>query len=226
MLPAFADLSVARHGSLSEAADYLAQLLSEAAPGVEIVAIARRPGVLSKVAVIGELGGDAVATVREQLDGERIDVVPWSAEPRRYITDALGMSEMPPIVLKPLISHAQVLVGEIDLRGMNGWRGLNRLLASSLTGWRIHLETVASSSAWALLSAARADQRSVLATIVELTPRRARVEVHGLYAWLPQPGQLAVGQELQVRITRLDPDEGRISASRRLTPTGQLSLPG
>ncbi len=226
MLPAFADLAAPRPGSLSDAALYLGQLLHEAAPGVEIAAIARRPGVLSKVAVIGDLGADIVATVRKQLDGERIDVVGWSADPRRYIADALGMGEVPPMVLKPLISHVHVLVGEIDLLGMNGWRGLNRLLASSLTGWRIHLQPIASSPAWALLESAYASRHPLAASVVELTPHRARLDIHGLFAWLQRPTGLAVGSELQVRVTRLDPDEGRIFVSRRLAPTGQLSLPG
>jgi hypothetical protein len=229
MLPAFADIEAVPRlsfGARSEAAAYLGRLLMDAAPGVEIAAIARRPGVVSKVAVIGVApGADVVVRVRAALDGERIEVVRWYPEPRSFIAAALGMAEVAPMVLRPLIAHAQVLVGEIDLRGMNGWRGINRLLASALTGWRIHLEPVAASPAWAVLSAACAERRAVAATVVDVSGRGTRVNVHGLVAHLPRRDRLPVGQELQVRVTRLDADEGRIWVSRRLGRTGQLSLP-
>jgi hypothetical protein len=229
MLPAFADIEAVPRlpfGARSEAAVYLGQLLVDAAPGMDIVAIARRPGVVSKVAVIGVVpGADVVARVRAALDGERIELVPWSPEPRSFIAAALGLAEVAPMVLRPLIVHVQVLVGEIDLRGMNGWRGLNRLLASTLTGWRIHLEPIAASPAWAALSVACAERRPIAATVVDVGVRGTRVNVHGLLAHLPRRDRLPLGQELQVRVARLDADEGRIWVSRRLGRSAQLSLP-
>ena len=141
-------------GARSVAGEYVGRLLTRDVPSLErgeleIVAIARRPGVLTKVAIhqpdgLGMgIGADHIARVRAQLDREQIQIVPWRREPRRYIAAALGLSDVPPMLLKPAIEHAQVFVGEIDLRGMDGWRGINRLLASSLTGWRIRLSPIA-----------------------------------------------------------------------------------
>ena len=219
---------------------YVGGLLSESVPalqadggGSEIVAIARRPGVLSKVAVRARsgsvaathIGADDVARVSRQLDGERIDVVSWQPSARQYISGALGLGEVPPITLLPAIGHARVLLGEIDVRGIAGWRGLNVVLASALTDWRIRLEPVAATPAWHRLELAMRTRRSVYASVVGCTERGLRLELVGLYATLSgvQRG-IAEGQELQVRVTRMDAEEGRIFVSRRLAPDGQLPL--
>jgi transcription antitermination factor NusA-like protein len=233
------------YGARSAAAVYVGDLLCEHVPAVspstgnlDIVAIARRPGVLSKVAlrprrraptplVIG-LGADQVATVRELLDGERVHVVAWQRSASAYISHALGLGEEPPMLLLHGIAHARVLLGEIDLRGIAGWRGLNAMLASALTGWRIRLEPIAGTVAWRRLRAAMQARRSVPATVVGRTDRGVRVELLGLYALLSGSGALREwfpGEDVEVRITRMDPDEGRIFVSDRLAATGQLGLP-
>jgi transcription antitermination factor NusA-like protein len=210
--------------------------LSRLAGNLEIVAIARRPGVLSKVAIrprpgapapitIG-LGADYVSRVREKLDGERIHIVAWQRSASAYITDALGLGEAPPMLLLPGIGHARVLLGEIDLRGIAGWRGLNTVLASALTGWRIRLEPVAVTLAWRRLQAAMLARRPVFGTVVGRTDRGVRIEVLGLNAQLSSAGrEHRPGEEWEVRVTRMDPDEGRIFVSDRLGTTGQLVLP-
>ena len=221
---------------------YVGDLLREEVPGLrdgslEMLAIARRPGVLSKVAVrpgpgpvtslgVG-IGADHIARVREQLDGERIHVVAWQRSAAAYIAGALGLGEIPPVHLSPGIQHASVLLGEIDVRGIAGWRGLNTLLASALTGWRIRLEPVAMTTAWRRLESAMAGRRSVSGTVIGRTERGLRIDVLGLYAALSewdQPNRRP-GQELLLRITRMNPDEGRIFVSERLTATRQLGLP-
>ncbi|HEV7663855.1 MAG TPA: hypothetical protein VGQ62_09995 [Chloroflexota bacterium] len=229
------------YGARSAAAAYLGHLLHDEVPALasgelRIVAIARRPGVLSKVAIqpaadrpipltVG-IGADHIARVRDALDGERIHVVPWQRHAPAYIADALGLAETPPVLLLPGLAHARVLVGEIDIRGIAGWRGLNVVLASALTGWRIRLEPVAATAAWARLNAAMASRRSVPATVVSRTDRGLRVDVLGLYGLLAAtPKESRPGQELPVRILRMDPDEGRIFVSDRLAATGQLALP-
>jgi transcription antitermination factor NusA-like protein len=202
-----------------------------------IVAIARRPGVLSKVAIRSRraaltpllvgIGGDHLARVSQQLDGERIQVVRWQRSASAYIADALGLGEVPPVVLLPGLGHARVLLGEIDMRGIAGWRGVNAILASSLTGWRIRLESVAATAAWASLNLAMLARRPVTGRVVRGTEHGIRVEVRGLYAVL-SPGrrssELVPGQEVQVRVTRMDADEGRIFVSDRLTTREQLPL--
>jgi len=201
---------------------------------LDIVAIARRPGVLSKVAVrpragaplatARSIGADHLARVRERLDGERIQVVAWQRSASAYIADALELGEVPPVVLLAGIGHARVLLGEIDVRGIAGWRGLNTVLASALTGWRIRLEPVAATAAWHRLHSAMLARRPLAATVVRHTARGPRVEVLGLYAVLSRRAGLEPGQEVEVRVRRMDPDEGRIFVSDRLVATGQLPL--
>src|SRR5207249_4415936 len=115
------------YGARSEAAEYVGALLVDEAPAVasgeiQIVAVARRPGVLTKVAVrsqaMATIGGDDIARVRDRLDGERIDVVTWDHAAPVYISAALGVGKVPPMLLLPAISHARVLLGEIDMRGI------------------------------------------------------------------------------------------------------------
>ncbi len=230
------------YGARSEGAIFVGDLLHAEVPSLaadgdlEIVAIARRPGVLSKVAIrpragivaplfVG-IGADHLARVSHALDGERIQVVRWQRSASGYITDALGLAEIPPIELMPWLGHARVLLGEIDVRGMAGWRGLNAILASALTGWRIRLEPVAATGAWARLQAAMLLRRPVVASVIGSGARSPRVEVHGLYAVLSGGDRGApVGQEVDVRITRMDPDEGRITAAVVRQPgRGQLPL--
>jgi transcription termination/antitermination protein NusA len=220
-------------------------LLSEQVPGLsaengtlEIVAIARRPGVLSKVAIRSRaeaaqtartkvgIGADHLASVSKQLDGERIQVVAWQPSARGYIADALGLGEAPPMLLLPAIAHARVLLGEIDVRGIAGWRDLNVVLASALTGWHIRLEPVAATDAWRRLELALRTRRTVQGTVVGATQRGPRLELLGLYAILQKADSRSVeeGQVMQVRIMRMNADEGRIFASDSLPPDGQLPL--
>jgi len=228
-------------GARSVAGEYVGRLLTREVPSLargelEIVAIARRPGVLTKVAIhqpdaVGMgIGGDHIARVREQLDREQIHIVPWRREPRPYIAAALGLSETPPMLLKPAIEHAQVFVGEIDLRGMDGWRGINRLLASSLTGWRIRLSPIAGTYAWRVLQSAMAEQRTLRASVLGPVPRGWRVEIEGLHAVLAasrgrQRPNEREAKDIEVRVVRMDPDEGRIVVSDRLRRREQLVLP-
>lgn len=113
------------------------------------------------------------------------------------------------------------------MRGIAGWRGLNTVLASALTGWRIRLEPVATTAAWQRLHTALLAKRTITARLVGPSERGWRVEVLGLYAVLSRTARLdrpRPGQDVQVCITRMDPDEGRIFVSDRLAPTGQLRL--
>jgi N utilization substance protein A len=230
------------YGARSEGAVFVGDLLCEEVPdlarpggSLDLVAIARRPGVLSKVAVrarpdgptpiVVGIGADQLARVSERLDGERIEVVAWQRSARAYIADALGLGQVPPMLLLPAIGHARVLLGEIDVRGIAGWRGINVVLASALTGWRIRLEAVANTPAWRRLHTAMQARRPVAATVVGRTERGLRVEVLGLFAMLSgSVGTPAEGQEVEVRITRMDPDEGRIFVSDRHVSSGQLPL--
>jgi transcription antitermination factor NusA-like protein len=223
---------------------------------LEIVAIARRPGVLSKVAVrrragvrlaarpvslVVGLGADYVHRVSAELGGERVHVVQWQGDPPRYIVDALGLGYLPPIEVSPSRRLANVLLGDIDVRGARGRQGINLLLASALTGWRIRLREIARSPAWKALEAARDEHRSVPALVQARVPKGLAVVIYGLHGLLPT-GQVRgvrrrtpeadvdarlrerLGQELRVNVLRLEPDSGHIFVSERVPAGYQLRL--
>lgn len=249
------------YGARSDASIAVGDLLIRAVPALargdlEIVAIARHPGVLTKVAVrrrggvrvtgratnmvIG-LGADYVRQVSSELGGEQIHVLQWQGDPGRYIAAALGLKYLPPTEVSPSTRLANVLLGDIDLRGMRGHHGINLLLASALTGWRIRLREISRSLAWKTLERARDEHRSVPATVQSRLPKGLAMVVYGLNAMLPI-GQVAgvrrktsaehvdvllrerLGHEIQVNILRLDPDEGHIFVSERVPDARQPHL--
>ena len=223
---------------------------------LEIVAIARSVGVLTKVAVgrrsgmrlsarpvslVVGLGADYVQRVSAELGGERIHVVQWQGDPARYIADALALGYVPPIEVFPSRRLANVLLGDIDVRGARGRGGINLLLASALTGWRIRLREVARSPAWKALEVAREERRSVPAVVHMRVPKGLAVRIYGLHGLLPtgqvrgvRRGTLPVevdrllherlGQELRVNVLRLQAETGHIYVSERVPAGYQLRL--
>jgi hypothetical protein len=191
--------------------------------------------------VVG-LGADYVNKVSADLGGERLHVLQWQGNPAGYIAEAMGLGYLPPVQLSPSSRLANVLLGDIDVRGIRGRRGINLLLASALTEWRIRLREIARSPAWRALETARREHRSVRAVVGSRVGRRLAVSIYGLNGLLPI-GQVRgihrdtppetvdvllreqLGEELQVHVLRLDADTGHVFVSER-TPAGrQLVLP-
>jgi hypothetical protein len=156
--------------------------------------------------------------------------------------DALGIGYVPPMTLLGASRRAEVLLGEIDHRGVPGRRPVNLLLAGALTGWRIRLKPIATSPAWRALDAARQAGRSVPADVTARVPKGLAVVVYGLHGLLPtgevrgvrrgtQAARVDVlvrerlGHTLQVIVLRLEPDAGHIFLSERVPAGRQLSLP-
>jgi hypothetical protein len=188
------------------------------------------------------VGADHVNRVSTELGGERLHVLQWQGDPTRYIAEALGLGYLPAMQLSQASRLANVLLGDIDVRGVRGRRGINLLLASALTGWRIRLREISRSPAWKLLEQARREQRAVLATVQTRVLAGLAVEVHGLNGLLPI-GQVRgvrrtsdmeqvdallrerLGAELQVRVLRMDADAGHIYVSEQVPAGRQLPLP-
>ena len=159
-----------------------------------------------------------------------------------YIAEALRLGYLPPIELAPSTRLANVLLGAIDVRGVRGRRGINLLLASALTGWRIRLREIARSPAWKALENARQERRSVPAVVQARVPKGLAVSIYWLNGLLPTgqvrgvhrstlAGQVDVvlrgrlGQEIPVDVLRMDPDTGHIFVSEHLPAGRQLPLP-
>src|SRR3954463_13215826 len=118
---------------------------------VEIRAAAREVGSRSKIAVFSRddsidpvgacvgLKGSRVQTVVNELGGERIDIVPWSADPERFAKLALAPAKVARVFSDPGSKTIQAVVDEDQLSLAIGRNGQNVRLASELTGWKIDL---------------------------------------------------------------------------------------
>ncbi len=120
---------------------------------VEIKAIAREAGSRSKVAVmshdshidpIGSMVGQRgvrVNTVTSELGGEKIDIIEWSAEPKKFIEDALSPAKVVSVALDEKDTKAVVKVAEDQQSLAIGKGGQNVRLAAKLTGWKIDIQS-------------------------------------------------------------------------------------
>ena len=118
---------------------------------VEIMAIAREPGSRSKVAVrsnrpeidpVGACLGpksSRIANVSDELRGEKIDVIPWAAEPDKFINNALAPAKVLTVELFADDGVALVTVPDYQLSLAIGREGQNVRLAARLTGWRLDI---------------------------------------------------------------------------------------
>ena len=125
-----------------------------AAKTVVFKSIAREAGSRSKVAVastdphvdpVGSLVGQRgvrVSTVTSELGGEKIDLIEWSEEPKRYIEESLSPARILSVELDEAEHKATVKVAEDQQSLAIGRGGQNVRLAAKLTGWRIDIQSV------------------------------------------------------------------------------------
>jgi len=118
---------------------------------VDIRAAAREVGSRTKIAVFSRddsidpvgacvgLKGSRVQAVVNELNGERIDIVPWSADPERFAKLALAPARVARVFSDPIAKTIQAVVDEDQLSLAIGRNGQNVRLASELTGWKIDL---------------------------------------------------------------------------------------
>ena len=118
---------------------------------VEIVAVAREPGSRSKIAVksnderVDPIGacvgqrGVRVSAITEELSGEKIDVIEWSPDARRFIATALSPAKALSIELDEQDKKAIVTVAKEEQSLAIGKGGQNVRLAAKLTGWKIDI---------------------------------------------------------------------------------------
>jgi len=125
---------------------------------IEIRAVARDPGSRAKIAVISKdssidpvgacvgMRGVRVQAVVGELQGERIDIIPWNNEAATFIVNALAPAEVSKVVLDEDTHRVEVVVPDEQLSLAIGRRGQNVRLASQLTGWQIDILTEAEES--------------------------------------------------------------------------------
>jgi len=119
---------------------------------VEIKSVAREAGARSKIAVhsndehIDAVGscvgqkGTRVNTITSELGGEKIDIIPWSEDPKAFVQSALSPAKVISIVTDEKEHKAIVEVAEDQLSLAIGKGGQNVRLAAKLTGWRIDIK--------------------------------------------------------------------------------------
>ncbi|MGC2412879.1 MAG: transcription termination factor NusA [Stellaceae bacterium] len=142
---------------------YMAKLFAQEVPEIydgiiEIKAVARDPGSRAKIAVISRdsgidpvgacvgMRGSRVQAVVGELQGEKIDIIPWSSDPATFVVNALAPAEVTKVVMDEEQRRIEVVVPDDQLSLAIGRRGQNVRLASQLTGWDIDILTEAEES--------------------------------------------------------------------------------
>lgn len=121
---------------------------------VQIKSIAREPGSRSKIAVmstdehvdpVGSCVGQKgirVTTVMSELGGEKIDIIPWSEEPIKFVANSISPAKVLDIKIDEKEHKASIEVADDQLSLAIGKGGQNVRLAAKLTGWRIDIKGV------------------------------------------------------------------------------------
>lgn len=146
------------------APEFMAELFKMEVPEIydniiEIKAVARDPGSRAKIAVISYDGsidpvgacvgmrGSRVQAVVNELQGEKIDIIPWNEDQPTFLVNALQPAEVTKVVLDEEAERIEVVVPEEQLSLAIGRRGQNVRLASQLTGLDIDIMTEEQESA-------------------------------------------------------------------------------
>jgi N utilization substance protein A len=79
--------------------------------------------------------------VVSELRGEKIDIIPWNAEPARFIAKALSPARVREVLVDDETREATVVVPDDQLSLAIGKEGLNARLAARLTGWKVDIES-------------------------------------------------------------------------------------
>jgi len=138
--------------------EFMAKLFAQEVPEiydeiVEVKAVARDPGSRAKIAVISRdssvdpvgacvgMRGSRVQAVVNELQGEKIDIIPWSPEIATFVVNALAPAEVSKVVIDEERDRIEVVVPDQQLSLAIGRRGQNVRLASQLTGKDIDILT-------------------------------------------------------------------------------------
>jgi N utilization substance protein A len=176
---------------------------------VQIKAVAREPGTRSKIAVVSNddrvdpvgscvgMKGSRVQAVTRELAGERVDIVPWSAEPSLLISRALSPAIVSNIILHRERGEATVIVGDDQLSKAIGKEGKNVRLAAKLTEWKIDL---VSSREYSVRQRVTEEMSMNLSEMTDITDE--------VLARLEEVGIMTIGQLAEESLERLANIEG------------------
>ncbi|MBN8530673.1 MAG: transcription termination/antitermination protein NusA [Alphaproteobacteria bacterium] len=137
---------------------FMAKLFAQEVPEIydgviEIKAVARDPGSRAKIAVVSRdsgidpigscvgVRGSRVQAVVNELQGEKVDIIPWSHDTATFVINALTPADATKVVIDEAAHRIEVVVPEEQLSLAIGRRGQNARLASQLVGWNIDVMT-------------------------------------------------------------------------------------
>ncbi len=190
---------------------------------VEIKSIAREPGLRTKVGVTARqegidpvgscvgMRGVRIQNIVNELNGEKIDVVQWSSDPKDFIANALSPAQVVEVQLREDEHAATVIVPDKQLSLAIGKEGQNVRLAAKLTGWRIDIKSASAlideeraaaevrDAADAELLATEAALATAKVETRKVRPDSTVVYLHERYGPL---GEELIGQTVQLRATQ------------------------
>lgn len=120
---------------------------------VEVKGVAREPGERAKIAVAAEdsdvdpvgacvgVKGSRVQAVVQELKGEKIDIIPWSEDPVKFVCSALSPAQVFRVIIDESSHSMEVIVPDDQLSLAIGRKGQNVRLAARLTGWKVDIHS-------------------------------------------------------------------------------------
>ena len=175
---------------------------------MELKACARDPGLRAKIAVksndprvdpIGTcvgLRGSRVTAVRNEIGGENIDIVLWSADPAQFVIGALSPAEVSSIMVDEEKHAMDVVVDEDNLAIAIGRSGQNVRLASELTGWTINLMTQDESAKRS--EAESAETRSIFVQKLDIDEELADLLIEEGFSSLEEVAYVPLAEMLEI----------------------------
>ena len=120
---------------------------------VKIKGAVREPGSRAKIAVYSEdsdvdpvgacvgMKGSRVRSVVQELNGERIDIVPWTDDVAKFVCNALAPAEISEVIIDETTQTMEIIVADDQLSLAIGKKGQNVRLAARLSGWKIDIKS-------------------------------------------------------------------------------------
>lgn len=150
---------------------------------VEIKAAAREPGSRAKIAVTSKdssvdpvgacvgMKGSRVQNIVQELKGEKIDIVPWSEDPTRFVCNALAPAEVSKVIIDENSKEMEIVVPDNQLSLAIGKKGQNVRLAAKLSGWKLDILSE---------TKVQAKQQEAIFNLM-LIPGMVETMAHGIY---------------------------------------------
>ena len=192
---------------------------------VSIECAARDPGYRSKIAVHSKdtsvdpvgacvgMKGQRVQSVVQELNGEKIDIIPHDRDPARLVCNALAPAVVSKVIVDEANQAMEVVVAEDQLSLAIGKRGQNVRLAAQLTGWKLDIKSEAK------LEEEMSGVKDMIASIEGLGPMRAGILVNEGYGTAEEIAELSP-RSLE-RLLNVDEEEAEkiVEAAKNFDPS-------